>query len=39
MPEFKFRGEKRGSNSPMYYQWTPRVLFPKKFTGAGWTEQ
>lgn len=39
MPEFKFRGEKRGSNHKLYRQKVPTVVFPKKFTGAGWTEQ
>ncbi len=39
MPEFKFRGKTRGSNNKPYSQRTPEVLFPKKFTGGGWTEQ
>jgi len=39
MPEFTFRGETRGSNHKMYSQKIPTVLFPKKFTGAGWSEQ
>jgi len=39
MPEFKFRGETRGSNQKTHIQIPPKVIFPKKFTGAGWTEQ
>jgi len=39
MPEFKFRGETRGSKNKDHSIHGTIVLFPKKFTGAGWTEQ